>query len=413
MDRPRALRLLCCLGLLAAGLTPAAVAAPAPKVNARKLVRMAEDAWSRTAQAAQGASRNSALWMSLDRMHASLLDVDTTLRQRDLAFFRALRSGSVAMAQLGVVWSQSGIKDSAIDREIRTLSASYRQLRSRYGPEWVRFRTGKPLNEKERQRFERMRAEQARLAGRLEPLRDKAAAAGDKATAGQLAVLIAQAQSIATAPLTLDELLEASVLSDAIRGEWYGTRAVHPTAQEDWVQADDAVEELYTDESVGFVFTAELGSGTVQGWSFTEEETDLTEEIDREEVAQQPAEIQAGDVLLFDDGQQAPEVFEEGELVDDEGGAVAFEEMAPEGEEVAAVEAVEPAEPGEPEAVPEDAGEAAPQGDEEALPELLPLEALDTVSPCAAESAEPNETCHEGETATATPPSPPPPGLHP
>ena len=392
MDRPKALRILCCLGLLAAGLTPAAVAAPVPKVNARKLVRMAEDAWSRTAQAAQGASRNGALWMSLDRMHASLLDVDTTLRQRDLAFFRALRSGSVAMAQLGVVWSQSGIKEPGIDQGIRTLSAAYRQLRNRYGPEWLRFRTGKPLDDQEKQRFERMRAEQARLAGRLEPLRDRSAAAGDKATAGQLTLLIAQAQSIATAPLTLDELLDASVLSDAIRGEWYGTRAIHPTAQADWVQADDTVEELYTDESVGFVFTAELGSGNVQGWSFTEEETDLTEEIDHGTLAQQPAGIQAGDVLVFD-APEAPEVFEEEE-----------QEVVLEGEEVAEVEALEPAEPEEPEAVLEDADAEAPKSDDpEAVQKAVPLE------PCTAEHTEQSEACPEGETAPPSPPSPPPP----
>ena len=398
MDRPRAVRILCCLGLLVAGLTPAAVAAPAPKVNARKLVRMAEDAWTRTAQAAQGSSHNSALWMSLDRMHASLLDVDATLRQRDLAFFRALRSGSVAMAQLGVVWSQSGIKDPAIDREIRTLSASYRQLRSRYGPEWVRFRTGQPLNDAERLRFERMRAEQARLAGRLEPLRDKAAAAGDKATAGQLTLLIAQAQSIATAPLTLDELLEASVLSDTIRGEWYGTRAVHPTAQADWVQADDTVEEIYTDESVGFVFTAELGSGTVQSWSFTEEETDLSEEIAREDLTQQPVGIQAGDVLVFD-GPEAPGVFEEEEPAGDE-----FEKE--QGEEVTEVEALEPAEPGEPEAVLEDTdAEAAKSEDPDAVQEALPTE------PCAAENAEQSEACPETEPAVPTAPVPPPPAI--
>ena len=357
MDRLKALRILCCLGLLAAGLTPAAVAAPAPQVNARKLVRMAEDAWSRAARAARGkldrrGSRDGAFWMSMDRMQVSLSDVGTTLRQRDLAFFRALRSGSVALAQLWVVWSQSGVKDPGIDREIRTLTAAYRQLRNRYGPEWVRYRTGKPLDDQERLRFERMRAEQARLAGQLEPLRDRAAAAGDKAIAGQLALLILQAQSIANAATTLDELLEASVLSDAIRGEWYGTRAVNPTAREDWIQADDTIEQIYTDDSVGFVFTAELGSGAVQGWDFVEEETDLSAEIAREEIAPRPAEIQAGEVLVFE-GPEEPGLFEEEEPA--EGEEISFdeveevEEAAPEEEEAAEAEGLEapPAEPGE------------------------------------------------------------------
>ncbi len=381
MFRSRASRILCCLCLLAVGLTPAAGAQKAPRVNARKLVRIAERAWSQTARAAHGKldrrdPRGGAFWMSMDRMQASLFDVGTSLTRRDLSFFRALRSGSVALAQLGTVWARIGDRDprmDQMDQEMRTLSAAYRQLRNRYGPEWVRFRTGKPLNDEERRRFERMRAEQARLAGRLEPLRDHAAATGDKTTAAQLGQLIVQAQSIAQAPLTLDDYLESSVLSDTIRGEWYGTRAANPTAQADWVQADDTVEEIYTDESVGFVFSGELDSGPVQNWDFVEEETELTQEIAGEGFAPEPDEIQAGQVLVFE-GPETLEPFADEPSGDEE---VAFEEMEDEivleGEEAVEAESLE--------AAPVEPGEATAEGQPEQTSPPVPLSHLPPVHP--------------------------------
>lgn len=432
MFRPRVARVLFCSCLVLAGLTPAAVAAGpsassgTPKANARRLVRIAEDACARAGQAAQGtlygrAPRTEAFWMSLDRMRTSLAEVDASLRQRELRFFRALRSGSVALAQLGVVWTRSGVRDSRMDEQIRTLSAAYQQLRNRYGPEWVRFRTGRPLGEEERRRFKRMQAELARLAGTLGPLRDRAAAAGDKAVSEQLALLIGQAQSIATAPMTLDEMLDASVLSDTIRGEWYGTRALHPAGGEDWVQADDAVEEIYTDESVGFVFTAELDvetdtdTGAVQSWSYVEEETDLPEEVAlAEDDAPQPGEIAPGEVLLFagpEDAETEDLAAEDGETPLAPPAETAPDEIVEEEilAETAGGELDAPAAEAEIQAsVDPEAGEApAAEGSED---EGAPGEdSADVASAaCLDEDPENDEACFAGETALL--PSSPPPG---
>lgn len=292
------------LGILLLLFAGAASAAPTPgrRADAGKLVRIAREACVKAREASRrvrlGAQEAQALQAALDRMDRSLAEVSATLQARDLAFFRSLRSGTMALAQLGVVVNRVGTHDPEIDREIRILSSSYGRLRSRYGREWLRFRTGQPINEEERRRFERMRASQARLARKLAPLQERAEAAGDRATAGELALLIVQANRIATADLNLEEMLDASVLSDTIQGEWDGTRSLAEEDGPEWQEADQVVEDLYTDPDVGFVFTTNLDS--VEAWSYVEEESPLPEEIE-EIAAAEPEESAEPVVILAED----------------------------------------------------------------------------------------------------------------
>lgn len=305
----RPARALAILVLLLAG-TASAAPPPGRRADAGKLVRIAREACARTREASRkirlGPHEAQALQAALDRMDRSLAEVSATLQARELSFFRSLRSGTMALAQLGVVVERVGKHDPEIDREIRILSSSYGRLRSRYGREWLRFRTGQPIDEEERRRFERMRASQARLARRLEPLQERAEAAGDRATAGELALLIVQANRIATAQLTLEELLDAAVLSDTIQGEWDGTRSLAEGDGPEWREADQAVEDLYTDSDVGFVFTTDLDS--VEAWSYVEEESPLPEEIEEIAAAEtagpgaetaEPAEADAEPVMIW------------------------------------------------------------------------------------------------------------------
>lgn len=274
------------------------------RANARKLLRIADGATQRLIRNGEGRldrdARLRPFWEALLRMDTQVDRIGNGLRTRDLSFFQTLRSGTSSLAELQVTWALAGVKDPAVDQDLRTLSAAYGRLRNRYGPEWVRFQAGRPLSEDERVRFERMRAEQARLAGRLEPLRERAEQAGDFATSNELALLISQAHGIATAPLTLGDYLDASVVTDSIRGAWYGTRSMHDAGEEGWAEADQAVSEITTDESVGFVFTTDLSS--VQDWSFVEEETDIPEDIARAEERGREGEddddgLAAGQVL--------------------------------------------------------------------------------------------------------------------
>jgi hypothetical protein len=269
---------------LIAGVAAPGVCAVAPRADAHKLVRIAATACSGAVRGLEAPGRRDAktqpLHATLTRMGASIAEVGARLEACDLGFFKALRAGTRTLAELRVVLPRSGVQDPEIEREIRTLAATYGRLRNRYGKEWLRFRTGKPVGEEERKRFAHVQAAQALFVGTLTPLLDRARAAGDTRTAGELTHLIGQAESVAQAPPTLDEILNASVVTDTIEGEYAATREANPVDEPEWKDADQVVEQLHTDASVGFVFATDLGadSASVQGWSWVQEETTLPEE---------------------------------------------------------------------------------------------------------------------------------------
>ncbi|HYU33534.1 MAG TPA: hypothetical protein VEW48_15375 [Thermoanaerobaculia bacterium] len=288
------------------------------QANARKLLRIAGGASHRLIQRAQGRldARSRPFWEALLRMNADLDRVGAGLRIRDLSFFQALRSGTSSLAEVQVTWALAGVRDPDIEQDLRTLAAAYDRLRDRYGPEWVRYQAGRPLSEDERVRFARMRAEQSFLASKLEPLRNRVEQTGDHATAGELTLLLAQVHGVATAPATLGDYLDASVATDSIRGAWYGARAAHTADEEGWAEADEVVSEITTDDSVGFVFTADLKS--VQDWSFVETETDVPADI------AQAADLQAD----TEEATVAPEM-PEGIVLDEKQGEDEVESEAP------------------------------------------------------------------------------------
>jgi hypothetical protein len=268
-------RISLALALIAGLVLPAlcAAAPPAQRVNAHELVRMAAGSCSSAVQALTKPGGDPALRSALEAMAGHIAEVGAHLDARDLGFFKALRSGSRRLAEVQLLVSRNGLQDAGVRSDLQSLEDSYGRLRNRYGQEWLRFRTGRPLNADEERRFAALRAMQARLAGALAPLQTTARRTGDAATAGELALLITQANSIAQAPSNLDEMLNASVLGDSIQGEYAAVRDANPEDAPEWNAADEVVENLSTDESVGFVFTTDLK--TVQQWSYTEEPTDL------------------------------------------------------------------------------------------------------------------------------------------
>jgi len=403
--RPAALALLL-LSLLVLGSATAASAlqtSSGRRANARKLLRIADGASQRLVRAGQGRldrnARSRPFWEALVRMDSQIDKVGAGLRTRDVSFFQALRSGTSSLAELRTTWALAGVKDPSVDQDLRMLAAAYGRLRNRYGPEWVRFQTGRPLSEDERIRFARMRAEQGYLAGKLEPLRDRAEQARDYATADELTFLLAQVHGVATASPTLGDYLDASVATDSIRGAWYGARAAHTAEEEGWAEADQVVSDITTDENVGFVFTSDLQS--VQDWSFVEEETEVPAEI---------AQADAGDDQ--EDRQLAPGRIVEVGAVEEEGDLTDRSDPTdPSDAEVILEESEEVTEPaattGEIEPVVEEELSAEPlPGDEAIEEEDLDVEVLpEEAAPCA----EGDETCPPPATAPTTAPTPPPP----
>lgn len=405
MRRPAALAILLLSLLVLGSATAASALQPSSgrRANARKLLRIADGASQRMIRAGQGRldrnARSQPFWEALLRMDSQIDKVGAGLRTRDLTFFKALRAGTSSLAELRTTWALAGVKDPAVDQDLRTLAAAYARLRNRYGPEWVRFQTGRPLSEGERIRFARMRAEQGYFAGKLEPLRDRAERAGDYATADELTFLLAQVHGVATASPTLGDYLDASVATDSIRGAWYGARAAHTADEEGWAEADQVVADITTDDSVGFVFTSDLQS--VQDWSFVEEETEIPAEI---------AQADAGDDP--EDRQLAP-----GRIVDlspaEEADSGAATDETEETEETEGILLTEPVEGVEDEGWSEEPAEAASEDLPEGVVEEPVEEGLDAETTAAGDATIEEEDLDvevlPGEIAPpATAPPPPP-----
>jgi len=252
---------------------------PAQRVNARELVRIAAGSCAGAVRALDSRSdsrdsRYQPLRSALNNMAGSLAEIGVRLDARDLEFFKALRTGSRTLAEMHVLLARAGLQDPELTGSLQSLDTAYGRLRNRYGQEWLRFRAGQQLKEEEKRRFAAMQAMQALLVVKLQRLEVKTRAAGNTATAGELARLASQARAIAQAPSNLDELLNASVAGDTIQGEYAAIRDANPGDEPEWNDADQVVTDLSTDESVGFVFTTDLS--TVQQWSYTSERTDLT-----------------------------------------------------------------------------------------------------------------------------------------
>ena len=407
---PRALTLVLLALLLGSAVSAsAAEVPPGRRANARKLLRIADGASLRMIQAGQGRldrdARSRPFWDALLQMDAQIDRVGSGLQTRDLSFFQALRSGTASLAELQVTWALSGVKDPLIDQNLRMLAAAYGRLRNRYGPEWVRFQAGRPLSEDERVRFARMRSSQGLLADRVEPLRDRAARAGDGATVDELTLILAQIHAIATASSTLGDYLDASVAADSVRGAWFGTRAAHAADEEGWAEVDQAVAEITTDDSVGFVFTSDLK--TVKDWSYLDVETEIPAEIAQAAEVKEKGEIASGQVVELG----GVEEVEEGALTDltdltdptdptdptyppdPSEPATTLEEPEAAPEEIAAAEEIEPVEelpaeeplPGD-EAIEEQDLEPCPAGSPECVESVVPPAGNPTPPPAAPEN---------------------------
>jgi hypothetical protein len=233
-----------------------------------KLLAESERAMTTIAEAARkspvglraGSPQYAPFWDSMEEMDRALAEVESSMGQRNQQFFQALRSGSRALAQLRVVWPRTGVQDPAVALGLESLGSSYRQLRTRFGPEQGRYRQGGELSEQEKHNFREIQRAQLRFIALLQPLRFQAEKRGDRAMVAHLDRILDQAEQIVDANPTLDEYLEASMAEDEIIGEWDGNAPyAESTYKTAWHQADAAVEELYVSAEAGFVFSVNLG----------------------------------------------------------------------------------------------------------------------------------------------------------
>jgi hypothetical protein len=266
------------VGLLLAvcsGPRPLAAQGPAARtVDARQLLALAQGGLAAAVQAARGplapeAARNRPFWVAVDGMERALGAVTAAFTSRSPSFFDALSAGSRALAELKAVGAHAtppAASDPGVRAGLETLSAAYALLRGSYGPEALRAAQGGSLTADEARRFQVLQQAQAVLARRLSALRGQVTRAGDRRAAADLARLIAQAQSIAQADLTLAAYLAARPAAESLAGEWAGdARSAKPATRKILSKAAPQVESLATGTDVGFVFTTDLSK--VDAWA--------------------------------------------------------------------------------------------------------------------------------------------------
>jgi hypothetical protein len=262
----------CLLTFVALTLGPGVLPSPAQTAHGKtpswKLLAESERAMNTIAEAARkspvgqraDSPQYAPFWDAMEEMDRALAEVESSMGQRNQQFFQALRSGSRALAQLRVVWPRTGVQDPAVALGLESLGSSYRQLRTRFGPEQGRYQQGGGLSEQEKHNFRQIQQAQLRFIALLQPLRFQAEKRGDRAMVAHLDRILDQAEEIVDANPTLDEYLEASMTEDEIIGEWDGNAPyAEPAYKTAWHQADAAVEELYVSAEAGFVFSVNLG----------------------------------------------------------------------------------------------------------------------------------------------------------
>ena len=259
------LRILAALFLLLAG--ELALARPGGafqerRVNARQLLRTVDSALSQVQGGLDPKDPKLAPFKSsLNAMRLRVNHIQTALDRRDGELLGLLDQGSADLGALRVAWARTGVENRKASDNLRLASVSYRSLRANYGREGLRLRQGGNLNEAERRHFQRLQRTQRRFAESLGPLRAISQRRGDRVTVAELDRFRGEAERIAAAPLELEAYLNSLIASGETRGEWEADAPyVRQDAPEDFVVANEMIEDLYVESDIGHVFAVDLDS---------------------------------------------------------------------------------------------------------------------------------------------------------
>jgi hypothetical protein len=246
--------------------------------GARRLVEVAQQQLDATALVARGEvpqggpDRPELFWNALGAMQQALEELDGALAARDVHFPAALAAAARQGQALDEAWRRSAGSGAAAPdtgRRLAALAATMGQLSGAYGSEALRAQRGGRLSAAEQAQLQRM-AQAARLwQGQLAAVAAAARRQQDAALLVVLARLDAQLRQIAAAQATLAGLLAAQQASEQALGLWAASAPFVGAAEAPaWQEAEAGATDLTTAEDTGFVFTADLGSGTA--WSYVE-----------------------------------------------------------------------------------------------------------------------------------------------
>jgi hypothetical protein len=253
---------------------------PTTKADAKTLLhdaRKALAAMVKDARADQGLDpktpKNKPFWKSTQSVARNLKTAEKGLLAKTNDFFKGVEGARKAGEELKVNWQLTDSKNKAVLENGRTLDHALSALRQDFSKEAARKKKGGPLTAEEKAAFEKIKAKQKDLLGKIDKLQREATK--DKALEKGLSEIEKQANKILNDPMTLDAYLAALYLLDAqaglIRGyqyyvdkdwradyttlvnyvDWYDTyynEWADPVSY-DWVYLDTQLE-LYEDVEV-------------------------------------------------------------------------------------------------------------------------------------------------------------------
>ena len=233
-------RLLICLSLtyfaVAKAVTPTKTKAPttpaskttktsaAQKADAKTLVHDAKKALAamvKEARADKGldpkVAKNKPFWKSTQAVAKSLKTAEAGLAAKSNDFFQGVEDARQAQEQMEVDWELTDSKNQKVIENGKKLGHAISTLRKDYSKEAARRKKGGDLTADEKKQFEKIKAQQKDLLGKVDNLEEKAKK--DKALTKGLNEIKKQANEILNGPSTLDAYLaghEDAVIPGAI-----------------------------------------------------------------------------------------------------------------------------------------------------------------------------------------------------
>jgi hypothetical protein len=197
-------------------------------------------------------------------------------------------------------WQLTDSKNPKVIENGKKLGHALAILRTDFSKEAARKKKGGELTAKEKAEFEKLKAQQKELLGRIDRLKKKAGK--DKALMHGLNQMEKNSRRIVDAPLTLNAFLTTLYLIDEIEGQLYGyDYYVDRAWRSDWIVVDTYVTTWETTYS-------EFVSSESYEWTSVDvavdidvgEETDVDESVSNDEISAEENFVEEGNFDMTD-----------------------------------------------------------------------------------------------------------------
>jgi hypothetical protein len=297
------------------------------KANAKELVgdtRKALAFMVKSARADKGLDsktpKNKPFWKATQKIAKQLDRAEKGLAAKSDEFFKGISDARAAEEQMKIDWQLTGSKNKEVIEGGKKLGHALAILRTDFSKEAARKKKGGELTAKEKQEFEKIKAQQQAFLAKVSALRAKAK--NDKALEHGLKKLEASANRIVKAPETVDAFVATLYAVDEIEGMLYGYDYY---VDKEWQAEWGNVETLTSEWEVTY---EEFETSETYEWSETEvsvdiavsEEVDISVEISEEEIQSEEsyAESESFDMTEAEEEEVAAEEDTDAEVDSDD-----------------------------------------------------------------------------------------------